>query len=63
MTDYVLAGVGVALLTLIFSSFPFVQLVYVIAIQSVLDWTQWGVVTGMMLIASLGANIYKRLSK
>lgn len=63
MSDFVLAGVGVALLTLIFSSFPFIQLVYVIAIQTVVDWTQWGIVTGLMLISLLGANIFKRTSK
>lgn len=63
MSDFVLAGVGVALLTLIFSSYPFIQLIYILAIQSVVDWTQWGLVTGLMLISMLGANIFKRTTK
>ncbi len=60
MSDFVLAGAGVALLTLIFSDYPFIQLVYFLAIQPVVDWEQWGVVTGFMLLAMLGANIFKR---
>ena len=61
MSDYALAGSGVALLSLIWSEFPFIQLVYVLAVINTVDWTQWGVISGMMLFATLGANISKRL--
>lgn len=63
MSDLVLAGVGVALMSLIWSDYPFIQLVYFLGIQSVIDWTQWGLVTGLMLIATLGANMAKRFAK
>jgi len=63
MSDFVLAGAGVALISLIWSGYPFIQLVYFLAIQSVIDWTQFGLVTGLMLISTIGANMAKRLSK
>lgn len=61
MSDFVMAGAGVALLSLIFSDYPFVQLVYFLAITNVVDWDQWGIVTGIMVLAMLGINMYKRL--
>lgn len=59
MSEYVMAGAGVALFTLIFSSTPFVQLIYFLAIQNVADWTAWSVVTGFHIIVQLGANLYR----
>ena len=63
MTDQVLAGIAVALFTLIWSDTPFIQLIYVIAIAGVIDWSQWEVLTGMMIIAQIGATIWKRTSR
>lgn len=63
MSDFALAGAGVALFTLIWSDFPFVQLVYFLAVINVVDWSQFGIVTGFMLISSIGANIAKRINK
>lgn len=61
MSEFALSGIAVALLSLVFSDFPFIQLVYFLGIQSVVDWTTFGVVTGFMILATYGANIYKRL--
>lgn len=63
MSDYAIAGVGLALLSLIWSDLPFIQLVYMLSVINVVDWNQWGVVTGFYLIASIGANIAKRIGK
>ena len=61
MSDYAIAGAGVALFSLIWSDFPFVQLVYVLVIINTVDWTQWGAITGMLIIATMGANISRGL--
>ena len=63
MTDYFLAGVAVALLSLIFSKFPFIQLVYFLAVQGVTSWDGFGMITGIMLIATFGATVYHNTSK
>lgn len=60
MSQYVLAGAGVALLSLIFSDLPFVQLVYFLAITQVMDWQTFATVTGIMMIASVGGTIYRK---
>jgi len=59
ISDFTLAGIFVALLSLIFSKYPFIQLVYMLGVIYATDWDEWGMITVTMLIATVGANVYK----
>lgn len=59
MSEFTLAGVFVALLSLIWSKFPFIQLIYILSIIYSTNWDEWGMITVTMLIATVGANVYK----
>lgn len=61
MSELVLAGAAVALLGLIFSDLPFISLVYMIAIGTVVDWDQWAVITGIAVIAHIGGTVWRKL--
>lgn len=58
MSEFTLAGVFVALLSLIWSKFPFIQLIYILSIIYSTNWDEWGMITVTMLIATVGANVY-----
>ena len=59
MSDFILAGIFIALLSLIFSKFPFIQLIYVISLTHATNWDEMGMITVVMLISTMGANVYK----
>ncbi len=63
MTDFLLAGVAIALISLIFSSLPFIQLIYVLACSYALNWNDLYILTGFYLVAMVGGELFKRLSK
>ena len=63
MTSIMLASIGVALLSLIFSAVPFVQLIYIFSAQYAVTWEEWTQITVIMLIASYGATIYRKIRK
>ena len=61
MQTITLATLGVSLLMLIFSKSPFSVLIYsMIAVQS-LDWSAWGIATGILLISQYGYAIRKEI--
>lgn len=61
MSEFTLAGIFIALFSLIFSKFPFIQLVYVLSIFYATSWDELGMITVAMLIATIGANVTKSL--
>ncbi len=63
MPEIVLAGFAVAVLSLIFSSSPFINLVYFLACVYVTEWDDFYTITGLMLIAIIGYEIVKGMRK
>ena len=59
MNDVTLAGIFMGLFSLVFSKFPFIQLVYVLSMFYATNWTEMGMITVAMLIATIGANLAK----
>ena len=63
MTEIVLAGFAVSVLSLIFSSSPFINLVYFLACIYCTEWDQFYTITGLMFIAIIGYEIVKGMKK
>lgn len=63
MSDYQIAGLVLALLSLIFSGVPMVSLVYAFAVVNVIDGSQFSLLTGVFVIATLGATLVRKVSK
>lgn len=63
MSDFVIAGSGIALFALMFTETPFMCLVYFLAVQLCIDWSQWSVVTGLFFLSLLGGALVKGLRK
>lgn len=63
LSEFTLAGILIALLSLIWSKFPFIQLVYLLSVLNATNWDEMGIMTVTMLIATVGANVYKNFEK
>ena len=61
MSDQFMTGAALALMSLIFSSHPFIQLVYVLACTQCVIWDDFYIITGIFVISIVGAEINKRL--
>jgi len=58
-----MAGILIGIFSLIFSKFPFIQLVYVLSIFYATSWEELGMITFAMLIATIGANVTKTINE
>jgi len=63
LSDFTLAGIFIALFSLIFSKYPFIQLVYVLSVFYATNWDEMLMITVAMLISTVGANVTKSFDK
>jgi hypothetical protein len=61
MGDLFLASAAVALFSLIFSSVPFVQLIYILVVVNVTTWDSWILLTFLQIMATYGATVWRKL--